>query len=180
MNVVIRRATLKDIPAMLGLINAYAARQIMLPRTEFEMAENIRDFVVAFEGDELAGCGALHFYTPSSGEIRSLAVAPGRKESGIGRRIVEALETEARDNDLELFFAFTYLPAFFAKLGFVEVDRGELPLKAWKDCIRCPKFQACDEVAMLKQLGVNRPNRTPFAVIASDNENISAPPHFKH
>jgi amino-acid N-acetyltransferase len=153
----VRRATLKDIPGMLGLINAYAARQVMLPRTEFEMAENIRDFVVVFEGAELAGCGALHFYTPSSGEIRSLAVVPERKELGIGRRIVEALEAEARDNDLESIFAFTYVPAFFGKLGFVEVNRGELPLKAWKDCIRCPKFQACDEIAMLKQIGAPYP-----------------------
>ena len=93
---------------------------------------------------------------------------------------MEALEAEARENDLESFFAFTYVPAFFAKLGFVEVERGELPLKAWKDCIRCPKFQACDEIAMLKQLGVNRHNRELFTVISSGNENISAPPHFKH
>ena len=71
----LRRAILKDIPAMLGLINDYAARQVMLPRTEFELAENIRDFVVAYSGDELVGCGALHFYTPTSGEVRSLAVS---------------------------------------------------------------------------------------------------------
>ena len=85
----VRRATLRDIPAVLRLVNDYAARQIMLPRTEFEMAENIRDFVVSFSEDRLLGCGALHFYTPSSGEVRSLAVAPSNKKLGIGRRIVE-------------------------------------------------------------------------------------------
>jgi len=148
----VRRATLRDIPAVLRLINDYAARQIMLPRTEFEMAENIRDFVVSFSGDRLLGCGALHFYTPSSGEVRSLAVAPSDKKLGIGRRIVEALEADARDHGLGSLFAFTYVPGFFEKLGYAVVDRGELPLKAWKDCLRCPKFQACDEIAMLKHL----------------------------
>ena len=44
--------------------------------------------------------------------------------------------------------------ASFRKLGYEEVDRGELPLKAWKDCLRCPKFQACDEIAMLKRIKI--------------------------
>lgn len=154
----IRRASLRDIPALLGLINDYAAKQIMLPRTEFEMAESIRDFVVVYGGDDLLGCGALHFYTTLSAEVRSLAVDPARKTGGIGRRIVETLEEEARANGLESLFAFTYVPGFFRKLGFEEVDRGELPLKAWKDCLRCPKFQACDEIPVMKWL--RAPNRT--------------------
>jgi amino-acid N-acetyltransferase len=148
----IRKAALIDIPGLLGLINAYASQGIMLPRTEFEMAENIRDFLAAFEEGRLVGCGALHFYTPTSGEIRSLAVEPGLKTKGIGRSLIEGLEAEARVEDLHSLFAFTYVPGFFRKLGFEEVDRGELPLKAWKDCLRCPKFQACDEIAMLKHL----------------------------
>ena len=148
----IRKATLADIPALLALINAYAKGGIMLPRNEFEIAENIRDFVVATADGRLAGCGALHFYTPSAGEIRSLAVDPALKTKGIGRAIVEALENEAREHHLQSLFAFTYVDQFFRKLGFDEVDRSELPLKAWKDCLRCPKFQACDEIAMLKRL----------------------------
>jgi amino-acid N-acetyltransferase len=154
----IRAARLTDIPALLELINNYAANGIMLPRTEFEMAENIRDFQVAWEDGRLAGCGALHFYTPYSGEVRSLAVDPNLKTRGLGRMLVESLESEARANDLHSLFAFTYVDGFFRKLGFEEIDRGELPLKAWKDCLRCPKFQACDEIAMLKRLKDNIDN----------------------
>jgi amino-acid N-acetyltransferase len=40
---------------------------------------------------------------------------------------------------------------FFSRLGFGEVERGELPLKAWKNCLRCPKFQSCDEITVLKR-----------------------------
>src|ERR1700676_1883407 len=87
-----RKATMSDIHALLDLINDYAANGIMLPRTEFEMSENIRDFSVAHIAERLVGCGALHFYTPTAGEVRSLAVDPVLKTRGVGRRIVEALE----------------------------------------------------------------------------------------
>jgi amino-acid N-acetyltransferase len=148
----IRKASIRDIHAILGVISAYAAQGVMLPRTEFEMSEHIRDFSVVYQDGVLLGCGALHFYTPTTAEVRSLAVRPESKKLGIGRILVESLEEEARENDLESLFAFTYVPGFFAKLGFHEVERGELPLKAWKDCLRCPKFQDCDEIAVLKRL----------------------------
>src|SRR6185312_9690914 len=154
--IAVRKAAIRDIHAILDLINAYAAEGVMLPRTEFEMSENIRDFSVAHEGDKLVGCGALHFYTPLTAEIRSLAVRPQVKQHGIGRAIVESLEAEARENDLESIFAFTYVPPFFKRLGFSEVERGELPLKVWKDCLRCPKFHHCDEIAVLKRLRLSR------------------------
>ena len=148
----VRKATIREIPALLELINGYAADGIMLPRTEFEMAEHIRDFTVLIDADGLAACGALHFYTPTAAEVRSVAVGARRKGSGIGRRLVQALENEASEAELETLFAFTYVPGFFQKLGFREVDRSELPLKAWRDCMRCPKFQCCDELAMVKYL----------------------------
>ena len=151
-SITVRKARISDIEDLLGLINAYAAKGIMLPRTEFEMSENIRDFTVVYQNERLIGCGALHFYTPTTAEVRSLAVDPEVKNQGIGRVLLEALEQEARDNDLHAIFAFTYVPGFFRRLGFFEVDRGSLPLKAWKDCLRCPKFQCCDEIAVLKTL----------------------------
>jgi amino-acid N-acetyltransferase len=157
----LRKAAMSDIHALLDLINGYAAEGVMLPRTEFEMSENIRDFTLAFADGALVGCGALHFYSPITGEIRSLAVSPQARSHGIGRALVEVLETEARQFGLHSLFAFTYVDRFFRKLGFVEVERGELPLKAWKDCLRCPKFQCCDEIAMVKYLVAN-PQTIPF------------------
>jgi amino-acid N-acetyltransferase len=146
------KAVVADIPELLRLINSFAARGIMLPRTELELAENLRDFTVVREAGRLLACAALHIYSPSSGEIRSLAVDPAAQGRGLGRGLVAALEQEARDLGLRTVFAFTYIPEFFRKLGYFEVDRSELPLKAWKDCLRCPKFQSCDEIAVLKNL----------------------------
>ncbi len=148
----VRKARMHDIRPILDLINGYAAKGVMLPRTEFEMSEAIRDFTVVMQGDQLLGCGALHFYSPTFGEIRSLAVHENAKTKGVGRRLVEALVEEAEAYELDAVFAFTYVVGFFNRVNFQEVERGMLPLKAWKDCLRCPKFQACDEVAVLRIL----------------------------
>ena len=106
-----------DIPPILDLINGYAAKGIMLPRTEFEVSEAIRDFTVVTRGDELLGCGALHFYTPTLGEIRSLAVAEQAKTHGVGRKLVEALVEEAQEYELDAVFAFTYVVGFLRQGG---------------------------------------------------------------
>ena len=150
----VRKASMRDVPALLAMINAYAQQGIMLPRTEFEMAENIRDFTVVHAGSRLVGCGALHFYSSQTAEVRSLAVDPAWKGHGAGRELMDALEVEARFHALKTIFAFTYVDRFFEKMGYRLVERGALPLKAWKDCLRCPKFQACDEIAMVKDLTV--------------------------
>ncbi len=152
LEVTARKAVMRDIHPILELINGYAAKGIMLPRTEFELSESIRDFTVVTSGAALLGCGALHFYSPTTGEIRSLAVADAAKTLGIGRRLIDALVVEAETFALDAIFAFTYVTAFFRKMGFQEVERGSLPLKAWKDCLRCPKFQCCDEIAVMRVL----------------------------
>lgn len=176
-----------DIPAILRLINDYAAQGIMLPRTEFELSEFIRDFTVIFDGDQLAGCAALHFYGPSVAEVRSLAVHPAHKGLGAGRQLIEAIEAEAKLFDLSSLFAFTYVPGFFAKMGYPVVDRGVLPLKAWKDCLRCPKFQACDEIAVLKRLkpevarsGETFPMFTPNSTSGASFQAITLPKPSGH
>jgi amino-acid N-acetyltransferase len=152
----VRKAVMHDIAPILELINGYAARGIMLPRTEFEMSEAIRDFTVVTDNGRLVGCGALHFYSPTIGEIRSLAVHEHAKTHGVGRKLIEALVAEGQQYDLDAVFAFTYVVEFFNKVGFHVVERGVLPLKAWKDCLRCPKFQACDEIAVLRILQPQR------------------------
>lgn len=148
----VRKALLTDVRPLVALINGFASQGIMLHRTEFELAENVRDFTVALNGGQLAGGGALHFYGTLTGEVRSLAVDPAHQHLGIGKRLVEALEAEAAVHGLQSVFAFTYIPDFFGRLGYREVDRQTLPAKVWKDCLRCPKLQCCDEIAVRKLL----------------------------
>ena len=38
------------------------------------------------------------------------------------------------------------------RLGFEVVDRWSISPKLWQDCIYCPKFHHCDEVAVARNL----------------------------
>jgi amino-acid N-acetyltransferase len=149
---VIRKARVYDAARIMRLVNALALQQIMLPRSPASVIENLRDFVVAEIDGKFSGCGALHVVWSDMAEVRSIAVDPKLQKAGIGRRMAEILIDEARELGVPKVFAFTYVPGFFAKLGFSEVEHSELPHKVFNDCKHCPKFHACDEIAMLRVL----------------------------
>lgn len=148
----IRPATVRDAARMLEIINGYAATQEMLPRSPLWIFENLRDFVIADRAGEVVGCGALHVVWGDLAEVRSIAVAPCERGKGTGRRLAEALLEQADALLLPRVFAFTYVPGFFEKLGFRVVEHAELPHKVFADCLNCPKFNCCDEIAMLQEL----------------------------
>lgn len=153
----IRKARMADAVGIHRLVNLYAARQQMLPRTMLSIYENIRDFQVAVveagNGDEMVvGCSALHFTWGDMAEIRSLAVDETAAGKGLGSALVEANIEEARQHGLVQVYAFTYVTSFFARLGFRVVPHESMPRKVWMDCINCPKFNCCDETAMVLDL----------------------------
>lgn len=145
---IVRPATLADIPSILALVNQLAQQQLMLPRSPASVIEGIRDFMVAEMDGDFMGCGALHVVWSDLAEIRSLAVDPDGQKGGVGRALVEALVQEAGRLGVPRLFAFTYVPGFFEKMSFSLVQHEDLPHKVFKDCLHCPKFQACDEIAM--------------------------------
>lgn len=107
-----RRATFDDVENIHKLLNDYAHEGLMLPRARNAIYENLRDYIVAIENNRLIGCGALHFVWDRLAEIRSLAVDPERKTSGIGRNIVHLLEKEGIERGVKMFFTLTYQPGF--------------------------------------------------------------------
>ncbi len=152
---VVRKARLLDVAAMHRIINYYAAQQLMLPKTHLQLYENLRDYTVVAEGaegGEILGCGALHLYWENLAEIRAVAVAHGIRQKGIGSSLVENLLGEARQYGLEQVFVFTYVPEFFSRFGFIQVEHRTMPLKVYNECFHCPKFNTCDEVAMVLHL----------------------------
>ncbi len=66
---------------------------------------------------------------------------------------MKACLAEAGEFRLERVFLLTYQEEFFGKLGFMPVDKAELPQKIWTDCIKCAKFPLCDEIAMVVTIG---------------------------
>jgi amino-acid N-acetyltransferase len=85
-------------------------------------------------------------------EVRSLAVDERFMGRGIGRRLVEWCIDESRRLEIRRIMTLTYEHGFFARLGFEVVPKESLPLKVWTDCVRCPKRDNCDEIAMVREI----------------------------
>lgn len=202
----IRRATVADVPAMAQLINDAAEFGLMLPKSLASLYENVREFVVAVEGNgepasaggedarsgergagseaersgergvsseasvssaprpldpmapsppsapRLLGVCGLSIVWANLAEIVSLVVAPEARGRGLGKNLAQACLAEAEQLGIKRVMTLTYEQRFFESLGFAVVDRQHLPLKVWSECVRCPKNQACDEIAMIREL----------------------------
>jgi amino-acid N-acetyltransferase len=145
-----RNAILPDVEHIHAIMQPYAERGTLLPRSMAELCENVRDFVVVENNGLIVGCGALHLYGMHLAEIRSIAVIPQAKGLGAGRRLVEALLAEAERHHTSCVCLFTRIPEFFAHMGFSVARREELPDKIYKDCVHCPNLLCCDEIAMFR------------------------------
>ncbi|EJL47600.1 N-acetyltransferase [Brevibacillus agri] len=145
----VRQAMMKDVDAMLEIINEYAQQGLMLPRTKLSVCENLQSFIVAHDGDTVVGVAGLHILWEDLAEIRSLAIAEKAKGMGVGKHLVLHLVEQCRNLGIKRVLALTYQKAFFEKCGFWIVAKETLPQKVWKDCINCSKLPMCDEIAMI-------------------------------
>lgn len=148
----IRKARIEDIKEIQKLINYFAGLDLMLPRALNELYENLRDFWVAEESGKIVGSAALHISWENLVEIKSVAVARPKQRKGLGKALVEACLKEAKQMGAKKAFVLTYKPDFFRKFGFKRIKHNDLPHKIWAECINCPKFPNCQEIALLKIL----------------------------
>lgn len=148
----IEKARISDVAQMHELINYFADKGEMLARPLSEIYENIRDYFVVRQGEQVIACAALHVMWSDLAEVKSVAVAEGSQRHGIGDRLVVACLDEAKKLGMSTVFCLTYKPAFFERHGFSQLDKMELPHKVWGECYRCPKFPNCDEVALICHL----------------------------
>ncbi|MDU0331418.1 N-acetyltransferase [Paenibacillus sp. 3LSP] len=149
---VCRQANLADVEPLYNIIEGYARRGIMLPRSRKILERQIQDFVVAEVDGEVVGCGSLCKLGEELVEIRSLGIAEGHKGKGLGSMLVEQLVEEARRQAIPKVMALTYKVSFFLKNGFAVVEKEIFPEKVWTDCVNCAKQHCCDEIAVLKIL----------------------------
>jgi amino-acid N-acetyltransferase len=149
---VVRPAAIGDVPTLYHLLELYAAKGNLLPRTMSELYRHLRDFFVIEIDGKVVACGALEIFTEDLGEVRSLVVDEAHEGRGLGRLLVNRITDEARAIGLRRLMALTYVPAFFHKLGFQTVEKDTLPEKVWGVCVTCYKFNQCDETAVLLEL----------------------------
>jgi len=148
----IRKAKISDARDIQSLINKFAKRDLVLPRSLNEVYENLRDFFVCEMDGKIIGTAALHILWEDLAELRSITVSKEYQGMGIGKRLIKRALKEAKAIGVKQVFVLTYTPEYFKKIGFTDIDKNSLPQKIWGDCLRCPKFPDCEEVAVIKDL----------------------------
>jgi len=146
----LRKALLSDISSMQSLVVSKVSDGTILARSDDEVATNIRSYKVALDNNIIIGYMALHIHSPRLGEIRSLIVKEEYRGKKIGKMLVQSAIDEANYMGLKEVLVLTYLPDFFKKLSFIEIDKSDIPEhKIWTDCIKCLHFPVCDEISLV-------------------------------
>lgn len=149
----IRPARVGDVPAIHDLIRTFADRKLMIRRSLGELYETIREFIVAVDDrNQVVGCTALHVFWEDLAELKCLAVSEHLQTQGIGKRLINACWDAAHDLEIKTVFTLTYVPEFFEKSGYHRIDKADLPHKIWNECVRCPLFPNCHEVALIRSV----------------------------
>jgi amino-acid N-acetyltransferase len=145
------KAKISDIADMQTLVADEVEKGVILYRSEDEIATNIRSYILAKDEDKLVGYMALHIHSKKLAEVRSLVVHADYRDKGIGADMVRFAIIEAKELGIEEnILSLTYVPYFFIKLGFKEINKESIPdHKIWADCIKCIHFPVCNEVALV-------------------------------
>ncbi len=155
MGIHIRKAIIDDVQDIHKILTYYAKMDLLLPRSLSELYGHLRDYYVCETKDPSDGiqgvCG-LGICWEDLAEIRSLAIKEDLTGKGAGSLLVKMCLEEAASLGLRKVFALTYVPEFFEKIGFKQVDKSVLPHKVWADCLKCAKFPNCDEIALMIDL----------------------------
>ena len=123
----------------------------MIRRSPGELYESIREFFVAVDEDgRVIGCAALHVFWEDLAELKCLAVSEEAQGRGVGRKLVGACWASAADLEIKSVFTLTYVASFFERCGFHQIEKAELPHKIWNECVRCPLFPNCTEIALIR------------------------------
>jgi argininosuccinate lyase/amino-acid N-acetyltransferase len=148
----LRDAMVEDLDDICRLVDLWSSKGENLPRPREEILEKITDFGVAVVDGKVRGCASLWVYEADLAEIRSLGIDEGFHGRGLGRQLVQFFLEKAKGLGIKRVFVLTRMPAFFEKCGFRTVSVNSLPQKITKDCAKCPKNHACDEIAMVQDL----------------------------
>jgi amino-acid N-acetyltransferase len=152
MEIVLRKALLSDSEGIQALIQSFSKEGIMLARSLQYIVEHIRDFYVALDGERVISCCAFMVSQRDLAEIKSLAVHPDFQHQGLAKNIIQKGIDELISLGVERVFCLTYVPPFFEKLGFERIEKELLPHKIWTECINCPSFPDCGEIALIKSV----------------------------
>jgi N-acetylglutamate synthase-like GNAT family acetyltransferase len=112
----ITSASAEDIPQVLALLE-----QCGLPQEG--LYASLPTMIVACESDQVIGCAALEVYGTVA-LLRSVAVDPAHRSSGLGHQLVEAELAQARRRGIQEVYLLTETASkYFPRFGFRLIDR---------------------------------------------------------
>ncbi len=151
----LRKARITDVKGIHKLLMTPTGDDgLVLPRSFNQLYSHLRDFfvIVGPEDETVLACCALSISWENLAEVRSLVVARNERGQGLARKLVEACLSDAVTLGIYRVFALTNTVTFFEHMGFAETSKDSLPQKVWSDCLNCPRFPDCDEIAMIMEL----------------------------
>ncbi len=149
---------MEDVASIHKLLNYFADRRELLPRSLSEIFENLQQFYVATDGKDVVGCCALYVTWAGLAEVKALAVTPDHQGRGIGKRLLQTVVNEAKSLGVEMLFTLTIREGLFKKFGFKRTKKSLLPHKVWTECVRCPYFpDSCIETSLTLRLIKKQP-----------------------
>ena len=132
----IRPAKTADVKAIRELVDSYAAPGQMLSKETVTLYESVQEFIVAEEGGQIVGCGALHTLWEDLAEVRTVAVKKELQKQGIGHQILEAIIKRAREVGVSRIFCLTFQTEFFGRHGFIEIQGTPVAPDVYKELLR--------------------------------------------
>ena len=134
----VRRARTADVRAIADLVERYAADRILLAKERVTLYEDVQEFRVAEAdaGGGLVGCGALHVMWEDLAEVRTLAVDPAWRGTGVGSALLAELVGQARELGVRRLFCLTFEVEFFARHGFTPLDGTPVPPEVYAQLLR--------------------------------------------
>ena len=112
----------------------------------------IRNYFICLIEEKIIGICSILFYNEDLAEIRTLLVDKDYRYLHIGEKLVFACIQEGKLYGVKNVFCLTLVPDFFRRIGFRDYAKEKLPLKIFKDCLSCSKYDNCDEEALILKI----------------------------
>jgi amino-acid N-acetyltransferase len=162
-DVTFRPAGPADAAALHALVSGHVKEGHLLPRSLDELTRHATRFVVGEAGGEIVACAELAPLSRRVAEVRSLVVSKAFRRGGLAGQLIDKLGARARAIGFETLCAFTHDARFFLRQNFSIVPHDWLPEKISTDCVSCPLFRTCGQLAMILPLELGRTMARPAA-----------------
>jgi amino-acid N-acetyltransferase len=132
----IRPARTGDVKAIRQIIDQYSLQRKLLSKETVTLYEDVQEFVVAVEGENVVGCGALHVLWEDLAEVRTVAVVEKLRGQGVGHQILENIMERAKKVGVKRLFCLTFETDFFGRHGFTEIQGAPVDPDVYQQLLR--------------------------------------------